>query len=108
PLRVKAHVAELAHERLERYPVLEPDRDRGRERVHHAAQGRAVLADVGEEDLAQRAVLVLAGRDVALVPRDRELVRERLALARQAVALRHGLSGLGLRGLALLLARVSS
>ena len=87
-LRVEAHVAELAHERLERHAVLEADRDRGRERVHHPAQGRAVLADVGQEDLAQRAVLVAAGGDVALVAGDRELVRERLALARQPVARR--------------------
>ena len=92
-LGVEAHVAELAHERLQRHAVLEPDRDRGRERVHHPAQRRAVLADVGEEDLAQRAVLVLAGGDVALVAGDRELVRQRLALARQPVARRAGSCG---------------
>ena len=57
-------------------------RDRRRERVHHAAEGRALLADVGEEDLPERAVLVDAGGDVALVAADRELVRDRLALAR--------------------------
>ena len=50
------------------------------------AQRRALLADVGEEDLADRAVLVLAGGDVALVPADRELVGDRLALVRHPVA----------------------
>ncbi len=56
--------------------------DRGRERVHHAAQRRALLADVGEEDLPDGAVLIHARGDVALVPADRELVGDRLALAR--------------------------
>src|SRR4051794_27836792 len=88
PLRVEAHVAELLDERLERHAVLQRDRDRRRERVHHAAEGRALLADVGQEDLADRAVLVHAGGDVALMPADRELVRDRLALARHALARR--------------------
>ena len=88
PFRLEAHVGELPHERLERHAVLQRDRDRRRERVHHAAEGRALLADVGEEDLADRAVLVHAGGDVALVAAERELVRERLALARHPAALR--------------------
>src|SRR5581483_11375394 len=46
------------------------------------------LADVGQEDLADAAVLVHAGRDVTLVPADREFVRDRLALARHPVAAR--------------------
>src|SRR4051794_17385546 len=50
PLGVEAHVAELLDERLERHAVLQRDRDRRRERVHHAAEGRALLADVGQED----------------------------------------------------------
>ena len=95
PLRVEAHVGELAHERLERHAVLERDRDRRGERVHHAAQRRALLADVGEEDLADRAVLVHPGRDVALVAGDRELVGDRLALARHPPAERARASGVG-------------
>src|SRR4029453_6829883 len=95
PLRLEAHVGELAHERLERYPVLERDRDRGRERVHHAAERRALLADVGQEDLPDRAVLVHAGGDVALVAAERELVRERLALARHPLAGRGDLAAGG-------------
>ncbi len=55
------------------------------------AQRRALLADVGEEDLADAAVLVHAGGDVALVAADRELVRDRLALAGHPLALRAGL-----------------
>src|ERR687891_690657 len=45
-------------------------RDRGRERVHQALDRRALFADVGQEDLADRAVLVHAGGDVALVAAD--------------------------------------
>ena len=60
-----------------------------------------------------RAVLVHAGRDVALVAADRELVRDRLALARHPLARRAGL-GLGLgdrlgdRGVDLLLGDMPS
>src|SRR6202012_1443225 len=78
--------------------------DRGGEGVQHAAQRRALLADVGEEDLADRAVLVLAGGDVALVAADRELVGDRFALARHLAPLgfRRLLRALGLDILALL------
>src|SRR3712207_8617011 len=61
---------------LERHPVLQGDRDRRRERVQQAAEGRALLADVGEEDLADRPVLVHARRDVALVARSEEHTSE--------------------------------
>src|SRR5450631_2699251 len=77
-LGLEAHVAELPYKRLERHAVLQRDRDGRREGVHHAAQRRALLADVGEEDLADAAVLVHAGGDVTLVAADRELVRDRL------------------------------
>ena len=87
-LRLEAHVAELAHEVFERHAVLEAERDRRREGVHQPPHRRALLADVGEEDLADRAVLVFAGGDVALVAGDRELVGDRFALARHPFALR--------------------
>ena len=56
PFRLEAHVGELAHQGLQRHAVLERDGDRRGERVHHAAEGRALLADVGQEDLPDRAV----------------------------------------------------
>src|SRR6476619_671918 len=87
PLRLEAHVAELAHEDVERDAVLEAERDRRGEGVEQPAHGRSLLADVGEEDLADGAVLVLAGGDVALVAGDPELVGDRLALARHPLAL---------------------
>src|SRR3712207_4705906 len=45
-------------------------------------------SDVGQEDLADGAVVVHAGGDVALVAAERELVRDGLALARHALARR--------------------
>ena len=56
-------------------------------RVHQAGDGRAFLGH-GDEDLAGRAVLVLADGDVALVAADGELVRDRLALVGELAA--HG------------------
>jgi hypothetical protein len=61
PSGSKRHVRELPHERLERHAVLEAERDRRGERVHHALDRRALLPDVGQEDLAEASVLVLAG-----------------------------------------------
>ena len=96
-LRVEPHVAELLHEDLERHPVLEAERDRRREGVHHAPHRRAFLADVGQEDLADISVLVLAGRDVSLVAADRELVGHRLPGLRHPVTDRSGRFGVGTR-----------
>ena len=94
-LRVEAHVGELPHEVFERHPVLQAEGDRGGEGVEQPAHRRALLADVGEEDLADRAVGVLAGGDVALVPGDVELVGDRFALLRHPLADRFGDRDLG-------------
>src|SRR5919109_1453715 len=96
---VRADVAELVDEHLKRHAVLEADRDRGRECVHQALDRRALLADVGEEDLADRAVRILAGGDVALLHPDSELVRDRLALLRHPGPLRLGRRALERSGL---------
>ena len=81
--RLEARMGELVHQRLQRHAVLQRQRDRGRERVHQAGDRRAFLAH-RQEDLARRAVLVHADRDVAFVPGDAELVRDAVR-ARPAV-----------------------
>src|SRR3712207_110371 len=80
--------SERLHELLERHPVLEPDRDRDREAVHQRAEGSAFLVHV-DEDLAERAVLVLAGAQVDLVPADHRLLGVALAAAGQLAPLPH-------------------
>ena len=71
---LEAREDEGVHELLERHAVLEPERDGDGEAVHEAAEGRAFLVHV-EEDLAQRAVLVLAGAEVDLVAAHHRLLR---------------------------------
>ena len=74
--RLEAQVGELLDEGLERHAVLQADRDGDREGVHHAGQGRALLAEL-EEDLAELRVVVGAGREVALGATDGERGRLR-------------------------------
>src|SRR5207253_223836 len=61
-------------ELLQRYAMLQSERDRDREAVRHAAEGGPFLVHV-EEDLAERAVLVLSGAEVDLVVADARLLR---------------------------------
>ena len=68
-------------ELLERHAVLQAERDGDREAVHQAAEGRALLVHV-DEDLAERAVLVLAGAQVDLVAADDRLLRVAAAALR--------------------------
>ena len=68
-------------------PYCRPMRDRDREGVHHAGQGRALLAEL-EEDLAEAVVGVGAGGQVALGATDGE--RGRLARPRFGRRLRIG------------------
>ena len=104
--RLEAQVGELRDEGLQRHAVLQADRDRDREGVHHAGQGRALLAEL-EEDLAELAVVVGAGGQVALGAADGERRGLRGAALRQALADRAVLDdllddlGLGGRGVGL-------
>ena len=75
----------LSHQQPQRHAVLQRQRDGGGEAVHQARDGRALLGHP-HEDLARLAGLVQADVDVALVARDRELVRERLPLVGQLAA----------------------
>src|SRR4051794_27035747 len=90
------------HERvdvlLERHPVLEAERDGDREGVHQAPEGGALLVHV-DEHLAERAVGVLAGADVDLVPADRRLLRVAGPPLRQPPALAQVLDHDALRDL---------
>src|SRR3712207_7487875 len=49
----RSHVGELRDVGLERHSVLQPDRDRDREGVHDAGEGRALLRHL-DEHLADR------------------------------------------------------
>ena len=83
--RLEAQVGELRDVGLQRHAVLQADADRDRERVHHAGQGRALLAEL-EEDLAQLAVVVGTGGHVALGATHGEGGGARDARLRQALA----------------------
>src|SRR4029450_8726758 len=64
-VRLEAREDERVHELLKRHAVLETEGDRDGEAVHQAAEGRALLVHV-EEDLAEAAVLVVAGAEIHL------------------------------------------
>src|SRR3546814_2251903 len=64
--RIEAHEGEGVDEFVERDSVLQADRDRHGEAVHERPEGGALLAHV-DEDLAELAVLVLAGAQVDIV-----------------------------------------
>src|ERR1700736_2024752 len=97
--RLEAGVRELLHQHFQRDTVLERQRDAGREGIHQPRDGAAFLGH-HQEDLAGRAILVDADRDVALVALDVELVGDRPALVEQlapygALRLAGGLRGDG-------------
>ncbi|MPL92618.1 hypothetical protein SDC9_38730 [bioreactor metagenome] len=72
---------------LERHAVLQPDRNRDGEVVHHRAEARAFLVHV-DEDLAERAVIVFASAQIDLVTADDRLLGIALAARRQLLAVR--------------------
>jgi hypothetical protein len=72
-VRLEAGEAERVDELLERHAVLQAEADGDGEAVHQAAEGGALLVHA-DEDLAERAILVLAGVDVDLVAADRRLL----------------------------------
>src|SRR5207342_2815437 len=84
---LEAHVAELRDVDLERYAVLETERDGDHERVHEAGEGRALLRDV-HEDVAGCPVVEEADVDVTLVLADLELAAYLDAVVRQTASLR--------------------
>ncbi|CCC97391.1 protein of unknown function [Azospirillum baldaniorum] len=84
--RLKAGEGEGLHELFQRHAVLQADRHRDGEVVHQRAEGGALLVHV-DEDLADAAVLILAGAQVDLVAADGRLLGVALAAVRQALAL---------------------
>ena len=76
--RLEPDVGELVDQVAQRHAVLEGEADRGREGVHQARHGRALLGHL-QEDLAGLAVGIQADGDVALVAGDVELVGDRLS-----------------------------
>ena len=68
---------------LERHAVLQAERDRDGEVVHQRAEGGAFLVHV-DEDLADAAVFVFAGRQIDLVAADDGLLGVALAPVRHA------------------------
>src|SRR6056297_3048137 len=105
PGRLEAHVHELRHVRLERHPVLQPDRHRDGEGIQQPGQGRALLADL-DEQLTHPVAGVLPGGDVALGIPDAEADGLRRAGLGELAALRdvdHLGGGRDLGGLGLLL-----
>ena len=74
--------------------MLEPQRDGGREGIHHARE-RAPCLGHHDEDLAGRSVVVHPDRDVPVVSGHGELVCDRLSLVREPLATRLRGSGDG-------------
>ena len=87
-------MGELLDQDLERYPVLQGQRDGGGEGVHQPGDGAPFLGH-HQEDLARSSVRIDADRDVALVALDVELVGDGPALVGQLAANRPGLLGEG-------------
>jgi hypothetical protein len=85
--RLELGEGEGVDEFLERHAVLQADRDRDGEVVHHRPEARAFLVHV-DEDLAERAVVVFAGAQVHLVPADIGLLGVALAPLRHLLAVR--------------------
>ncbi len=83
-------MGELVDQVAQRHAVLKGDADGGREGVHQTGDGGAFLGHL-EEDFAGLAVVVQADGDVAFVAGDVELVGDRLAFGREAVAVGLGL-----------------
>ena len=69
------------HKLLKRYAILEPKRDGNREAVHQGAEGSSFAVHV-DEDLSERAILVLAGADIHLVTANPGLLGVALSAAR--------------------------
>ena len=74
PVRLEPREQERFHELFQRHTMLEPQRDRDREAVHQAAEGRALLVHV-QEDLPQRPVGILTRPEVELVTADNSFLR---------------------------------
>ncbi len=70
---------------LERYAILESDRDRDREIVHERAEGGALLVHV-DEDLTEAAVAIFSGAEIDLVAADAGFLGVAFAPVRQALA----------------------
>ena len=88
-------MAELVDQHFHRHPVLERERDHCREAVHEARECGALLGH-GNKDLPGLAVLKQSDGEVPFVPGDRKLVRDGLALVRQAAPVRRAGNRLGL------------
>ena len=71
---------------FQRHAVLQADRDRDGEVVHQRPEGGAFLVHV-DEDLAEFAIVELAGVQIDLVAADRGFLDVALAAIRQAAAL---------------------
>ena len=74
-----------SHIFLERHAILQAERDRDGEVVHHRAEGGAFLVHV-DEDLAEAAVVEFAGAQIDLVAADDRLLGVALAAVRQLLA----------------------
>ena len=77
--RLEARVRKLLAQHAQRNAVLQRERDRCGECIHQAGNRRTFLRHL-DEDLARLAGGIEADRDVALVTRNRELVRDGGAL----------------------------
>src|SRR5690606_29627907 len=71
---------------LEWNAILQAKRDGDGEIVHHGTEGGTFLVHV-DEDLADAAIIILAGADINLVPANKSFLRITLAPVRQFLAL---------------------
>src|SRR5439155_21242250 len=78
---LEAHVAELLYEVADRDAVLQCERNRGREGVHHAGD-RAAFLRHRDKDLAGRSIFVEPDVQIPFVTFDAELVSDRVARVR--------------------------
>ena len=88
PARFEPLIREFFHQTLERHAVLKRNRSERADGVHQTADSAAFLRH-RDEKLARLAILVQADGDIAFVSGDLELVCQRRARVRHAMA--HGL-----------------
>ena len=71
---LKSGEGESVHEFIERHAILQTDRDRDGEIIHHRAEARTLFVHINE-DFAQLAILIFTSAQIDLMPANNRLLR---------------------------------